>query len=91
MKMIIAIPLDPEYDETEAPNEEDSWDMLMCDLRDDVEHVHLMPSWIDTNPRREVYRGIDAWVYRFDVAEPLRTELLSSAYANRPDLIIEEA
>lgn len=82
MTMIIAIPVDPDYDE------ESSWDMLMRDLRDDV---HLMPSWIDAKPRCEVYRGIDAWVYRFDVDEPLRSELLSSAYANCPYLVIEEA
>ena len=81
--MLIAIPYNPECDEN------DEWDMLMRDLRDDVPSVHLMPACRDTNPTREVFRGIDAWVFRFDVSDELRDELLNSAYAQCPDLIIE--
>ena len=87
-KMLIAIPVDPEYDETETPNECDEWEMLMRDLRDDVARVHDLPGYIDANPTRELFSGRDAWVYRFDVDDELCSQLTDSAYAQTGDLII---
>lgn len=82
-QILIAIPYDPECEHVDA------WDMLMRDLRDDVPLVHTMPSYIDANPSREVIRGLDAFTFRFDAEAELASQLLESAYANCPDLIIE--
>lgn len=86
MRMLIATPVVPE----EPTQHEDEWDMLMADLRDDVPRIADMPSFRDTQMAVETIDGCEAFSFRFDVDDDLGNQLLSSAYANCPDLIIRQ-
>lgn len=87
MRMLIATPVVS----SEPTQHEDEWDMLMADLRDDVPRVADMPAYRDTEMSRGELYGIECFMFRFDVDDDLGQQLLSSAYASSPDLVIEKA
>lgn len=88
--MLIAIPY-PSLDDNDCPEPVDEWDMLMRDLRDDVERIHDMPALETINVSEETLYGRFAYVFRFDVDDDLAAQLLASAYAQSTDLVIERA
>lgn len=86
MKILIATPVVS----SEPTSHEEEWDMLMADLRDDVPLIADMPSCFDTELSRGELYGIECFMFRFKVNRELGQQLLDSAYASCPDLVIEE-
>lgn len=85
MKILIATPVVS----SEPTDYVDEWDMLMADLRDDVPRIAEMPSYLDTDLSRGELYGIECFMFRFEVDDELGQQLLDSAYASCPDLVIE--